>query len=108
VYNRYEVNRRAEPVPLIRFFTMARVVKNTARTRRAGSRISSKHQVTIPIEAFATAGLREGDVVRIEATGPGRVVLTRQDDLLDQFSGALRGGDQGLRQTIDDLRDEWA
>lgn len=53
------------------------------------------------------AGLNEGDVVRIEAAGPGRVVLTRQDDLLDRFSGALRGGTE-LRQTVDDLRDEWA
>lgn len=84
---------------------MSRVVKN--RAGRPGSRISSKHQVTIPREAFAAAGLHEGDVVRIEATGPGQVILTRQDDLLDQFSGALRGGD-GLRGTVEELRDEWA
>jgi bifunctional DNA-binding transcriptional regulator/antitoxin component of YhaV-PrlF toxin-antitoxin module len=88
---------------------MSRVVKNDMprRTGRQGSRISSKHQVTIPIDAFSAAGLHEGDVVRIEAIGPGRVVLTRQDDLLDQFSGAIRGG-ADLRRAVDDLRDEWA
>lgn len=88
---------------------MARLVKNAA-TRgagRQGSRISSKHQVTIPIDAFAAAGLHAGDIVRIEAAGPGRIVVTRQDDLLDQFSGAMRAGPD-LRGTVDGLRDEWA
>jgi hypothetical protein len=59
------------------------------------------------MDAFTAAGLHEGDVVRIEAAGPGRVVLTRQDDLLDQFSGAIRTG-ADLRRTVDELRDEWA
>lgn len=88
---------------------MPRVVKNgtARRVGRQGSRISSKHQVTIPIDAFTAAGLHEGDVVRIEAAGPGRVVLTRQDDLLDQFSGVMRAG-ADLRRAVDGLRDEWA
>lgn len=88
---------------------MARLVKNrvSRSSDRPGSRISSKHQVTIPIDAFAAAGLHAGDVVRIEAAGPGRVVMTRQDDLLDQFSGAMRAG-ADLRRTVDELRDEWA
>ncbi|ADB50704.1 AbrB/MazE/SpoVT family DNA-binding domain-containing protein [Conexibacter woesei] len=88
---------------------MARVVKKepARRAGRQGSRISSKHQVTIPRDAFTAAGLHEGDLVRIEAAGPGRVVLTRQDDLLDHFSGAMRAG-ADLRRTVGDLRDEWA
>jgi bifunctional DNA-binding transcriptional regulator/antitoxin component of YhaV-PrlF toxin-antitoxin module len=90
---------------------MQRSVKNPpgfgSGSKRTGSRISSKHQVTIPIDAFNAAGLNEGDVVRIEAAGPGRVVLTRQDDLLDEFSGALRTGG-ALRRAVDELRDEWA
>lgn len=45
--------------------------------------------------------------MRIEAAGPGRVVLTRQDDLLDQFSGAIRAG-ADLRRAVGELRDEWA
>ncbi len=89
-------------------FTVTRPVKNDRRRGgRQGSRISSKHQVTIPIDAFAAAGLREGDVVRIEAAGPGRVVLTRQEDLLDEVAGAMRSGGE-FRSVIDQLRDEWA
>jgi bifunctional DNA-binding transcriptional regulator/antitoxin component of YhaV-PrlF toxin-antitoxin module len=75
--------------------------------KRAGrSRISSKHQVTIPAPAFRAAGLAAGDVVRIEADGMGRVVLTRVDDLVDQYSGRLATGG-ALRRSIQALRDEW-
>ena len=89
---------------------MAHDVKKTvARQGRAAgqTRISSKHQVTIPIDAFAAAGFRAGDAVRAEALGPGRVVLTRQSELLDEFSGAL-STEGTLRATTEALRDEWA
>lgn len=76
--------------------------------RSAGqTRISPKHQVTIPMSAVEAAGLKPGDTLSAEVTGPGRVVLTRQDGLLDQFSGALRSHG-GLRETVGRLRDEWA
>ncbi|MDQ6947021.1 MAG: hypothetical protein M3256_12335 [Actinomycetota bacterium] len=59
------------------------------------------------MDAFVDAGFKPGDALRAEAVGPGRVVLTRQDALLDEFSGALRtNGD--LRRAVDHLRDEWA
>jgi len=63
--------------------------------------------VTIPSSAFADAGLKPGDTVRAEALGPGRVVLTRQDDLLDEFSGALSTNGT-LRQTVEQIGGEWA
>lgn len=71
------------------------------------TRVSPKHQVTIPRDAFEGAGLQPGDTLRVEAAGPGRVVLTRRDGLLDQFSGALNT-DGELRETVERLRDEWA
>jgi len=80
---------------------------SAAYRRGAGqTRISAKHQVTIPLSAFVDAGFRAGDAVSAEAIGPGRVVLTRQDALLDKFSGSLstRGG---LRRTVERLRHEW-
>jgi bifunctional DNA-binding transcriptional regulator/antitoxin component of YhaV-PrlF toxin-antitoxin module len=40
-------------------------------------RISSKHQVTLPVESLERAGLRPGDEVRIEAEGPDRIVVER-------------------------------
>ncbi|MHB8658885.1 MAG: AbrB/MazE/SpoVT family DNA-binding domain-containing protein [Solirubrobacteraceae bacterium] len=92
---------------------MAERVKNQAvggspYKRGAGqTRISAKHQVTIPMGAFTEAGFKPGDAVRAEAIGPGRVVLTRQDALLDEFSGAL-STNGALRNAVEQLRDEWA
>jgi bifunctional DNA-binding transcriptional regulator/antitoxin component of YhaV-PrlF toxin-antitoxin module len=77
------------------------------RRRDDRTHISAKHQVTIPIDAFVDAGFEPGDVVRAEVVGPGRVVLTRQDELLEEFSGSLHTGGS-LRQAVDDLRNEWA
>jgi bifunctional DNA-binding transcriptional regulator/antitoxin component of YhaV-PrlF toxin-antitoxin module len=71
------------------------------------TRISSKHQVTIPIGAFVDAGFEPGDAVSAEVIGPGRIVLTRQDALLDEFSGCLQTNG-GLRKAVEQLRDEWA
>jgi AbrB family looped-hinge helix DNA binding protein len=78
---------------------MAEKVKNQTR-------VSSKHQVTIPAGAFRTAGFAPGDTLKVEAEGAGRVVLTRIDDLVDRFSGCLEtGGD--LRERVEGLRGEW-
>lgn len=93
---------------------MAEKVKKSARTgtrRRSGARpartrISSKHQVTIPAVAFRTAGLRPGDTLQVEARGAGQVVLTRIDELIDRYSGILDTGGK-LREDVDKLRDEW-
>jgi bifunctional DNA-binding transcriptional regulator/antitoxin component of YhaV-PrlF toxin-antitoxin module len=50
-------------------------VGGPAYRRGAGqTRISAKHQVTIPMSAFTDAGFKPGDAVRAEAIGPGRVV----------------------------------
>jgi bifunctional DNA-binding transcriptional regulator/antitoxin component of YhaV-PrlF toxin-antitoxin module len=38
-------------------------------------RISSKNQITLPVEALAAAGLSAGDDVRIEADGANRIVI---------------------------------
>jgi bifunctional DNA-binding transcriptional regulator/antitoxin component of YhaV-PrlF toxin-antitoxin module len=70
------------------------------------TRVSSKHQVTIPAGAFRTAGFEPGDVLRVEAEGAGRVVLTRVAELVDRYSGRLgTGGD--LRERVGGLREEW-
>lgn len=70
------------------------------------TRVSSKHQVTIPAGAFHGAGLEAGDTLKAEADGAGRVVLTRLDELVDRYSGRLEtGGD--LRERVEGLRSEW-
>jgi bifunctional DNA-binding transcriptional regulator/antitoxin component of YhaV-PrlF toxin-antitoxin module len=83
-----------------------RVAENVKRTGGGRSRISSKHQVTIPAAAFRGAGFAAGDLVRVEVAGAGRVLLTRVDDLVDRYSGSL-AADGDLRRTIEALRDEW-
>lgn len=80
--------------------------ENVKNSRVGRSRISSKHQVTIPAAAFRGAGFAAGDLVRVEAAGAGRVVLTKVDDLVNRYSGSLAtGGD--LRRSVEALRDEW-
>jgi AbrB family looped-hinge helix DNA binding protein len=84
---------------------MSGKVKNPRRV--AGrSRISSKHQITIPSKAFSEAGLREGDVVEVKADGRGRVVIARMEDLVDEYAGSLHTGGE-LGRTVRRLREEW-
>lgn len=80
-------------------------VKRTRARRRGYSRVSAKHQVTLPVDALGEAGLRPGDVVRVRAEGPGRVVLTRERNPLDEYAGAMTGA--FVRPGLDELRDEW-
>ena len=85
----------------------ANVKKNARGARPRGqTKVSSKHQVTIPAGAFRTAGLEPGDMLRVEAEGAGRIVLTRIDELLDRYSGCLDTGG-GLREQVEGLRGEW-
>lgn len=80
---------------------MARV----KRIREQRTTISIKHQVTIPNQTFEAAGLREGDRLRTEVAGPGRVLLTREEDPLEQFAGALT--DVYPPDELERLREEW-
>jgi bifunctional DNA-binding transcriptional regulator/antitoxin component of YhaV-PrlF toxin-antitoxin module len=70
------------------------------------TKVSSKHQVTIPAVPFRTAGFSPGDTLKVEAEGAGRVVLTRIDELVDRYSGCLETGGE-LRQRVEGLREEW-
>ena len=55
------------------------------------TRISSKHQITIPVETLRAAGLAIGERVTATCDGVGRVVLQREHDILAEFAGALTG-----------------
>ncbi len=75
------------------------------RRRRGYTRLSAKHQVTLPVETLKRAGLRTGDALRAEVRGPGEVLLVRDADPVDRFAGALTGV-YGPGE-LDALRDEW-
>ena len=73
--------------------------------RRGYTRVSAKHQVTLPVEALQRAGIRTGDTLRAEVHGPGEVLLVRDIDPVAQFAGALTG--VFAPDELDTLRDEW-
>lgn len=73
--------------------------------RRGYTRVSAKHQVTLPIATLRDAGIRTGDTLRAEVRGPGELVLIREDDPLDRFAGALTGVYEPGE--LDELRGEW-
>jgi bifunctional DNA-binding transcriptional regulator/antitoxin component of YhaV-PrlF toxin-antitoxin module len=80
-------------------------VEEVKKRRRGASRISAKHQITIPADALRAAGLEVGERVVAHADGPGRVVLEREADILDAFAGSLSGVYEV--DELDELRDEW-
>jgi bifunctional DNA-binding transcriptional regulator/antitoxin component of YhaV-PrlF toxin-antitoxin module len=85
----------------VAFTNMARVKER----RRGASKISSKHQITIPADALRGAGLEVGDRVVAHADGAGRVILEREHDVVAEFAGALTGTYHPSE--LDDLRSEW-
>lgn len=73
--------------------------------RRGASRISSKHQITIPADALRAAGLEVGDRVVAHADGAGRVILEREHDVVNEFAGVMTGAYDW--NELDSLRAEW-
>lgn len=67
--------------------------------------ISSKHQVTLPVEVLRAAGFSAGDDVQVSSPAPGRIEIVQTDALIAQFAGSLPGvyGEDYLEQ----LRGEW-
>jgi len=67
--------------------------------------ISTKNQLTLPVEAMRAAGLSSGDDVQVVSTGPGRIEIVHTDALIAKYAGSLPGvyGDGYLQA----LRDEW-
>jgi bifunctional DNA-binding transcriptional regulator/antitoxin component of YhaV-PrlF toxin-antitoxin module len=70
------------------------------------SRVSGKHQVTIPVQVLREAGLAAGDEVVIRASGQGRIEVERADDLINRFAGSLPRGTYPPGH-LQQLRDEW-
>lgn len=54
-------------------------------------RISSKHQITLPVESLKQAGLKAGDEVSIEAEGPDLIVVRRATADVSRAFGVFDG-----------------
>jgi bifunctional DNA-binding transcriptional regulator/antitoxin component of YhaV-PrlF toxin-antitoxin module len=61
------------------------------KRRRGFTRVSPRHQVTIPVEVLAIAGVQIGEPLRVEARANGEIVLTRAQDPLERYAGSLTG-----------------
>ena len=55
---------------------------------KAMSKLSGKHQVTIPVRVLREAGLAAGDEVVVRASGTGRIEVERAEDLLRRYAGS--------------------
>jgi bifunctional DNA-binding transcriptional regulator/antitoxin component of YhaV-PrlF toxin-antitoxin module len=73
--------------------------------RRGFTRVSAKHQVTLPVDALERAGIRTGDTLRAEVRGPGEVLLVRDTNPVAEYAGALTG--VYTPRELDELRREW-
>lgn len=81
------------------------MVKVKRPRRRGRTRLSTKHQATIPVAALRRAGLKPGDELQVEATGLGRIVLTRVEETLAGYAGRLTG--IYPKGALQKLRREW-
>ena len=69
------------------------------------AKVSSKNQVTLPVEAMRAAGLRAGEEVTVRAIGDGELVIAARGSRVRRHAGIATG----IYETgeLDKLRDEW-
>jgi bifunctional DNA-binding transcriptional regulator/antitoxin component of YhaV-PrlF toxin-antitoxin module len=67
--------------------------------------VSSKHQITLPVEALRQAHVGPGDELRVTADGHGRLILTVVRDPLEALIGAVPG--ISADTDLETMRDEW-
>lgn len=75
------------------------------RRRRNETTVSSKHQITIPVEVLRAAGFGVGDRLRVRMLGPGRVLLEEVEDPIEKYAASLP--DVYPEGYLEELRGEW-
>jgi bifunctional DNA-binding transcriptional regulator/antitoxin component of YhaV-PrlF toxin-antitoxin module len=68
-------------------------------------RVSSKNQITLPVEAMRAAGLEPGDEVTIRPVGDGEVLVAARGSRVRRHAGIATGIYRPGE--LDQLRDEW-
>jgi bifunctional DNA-binding transcriptional regulator/antitoxin component of YhaV-PrlF toxin-antitoxin module len=69
------------------------------------ARVSSKNQVTLPVEAMRAAGLRAGEEVTVRPIGDGELIIAARGSRVRRHAGIASG--VYSEGELDDLRDEW-
>ena len=68
-------------------------------------RVSSKNQITLPVEAMRAAGLRAGEEVTVRPIGDGELIIAARGSRVRRHAGIAAGiYEEG---ELDRLRDEW-
>ena len=57
------------------------------------------------MEALATAGVQDGDSLKVDARPNGEIVLRLEEDPIERFAGIFDG--MYPAGYLDELRDEW-
>ena len=68
-------------------------------------RVSSKNQVTLPVEALRAAGVHAGEEVTVRAIGEGELIVAVRGSRIRRHAG-IATGIYG-KDELDRLRDEW-
>jgi bifunctional DNA-binding transcriptional regulator/antitoxin component of YhaV-PrlF toxin-antitoxin module len=68
-------------------------------------KVSSKNQVTLPVETMRAAGLRAGDEITVRPAGDGEIVLAIRGSRVRRHAGIASG--LYKEDELDHLRDEW-
>ncbi|MFN8109882.1 MAG: AbrB/MazE/SpoVT family DNA-binding domain-containing protein [Thermoleophilia bacterium] len=69
------------------------------------ARVSSKNQITLPVDAMRAVGLRPGDEVTVRPAGDGELVIAVRGSRVRRHAGIAHGIYQP--DELDRLRDEW-
>lgn len=80
-------------------------MKAGVKRRRGVTRVSRKHQVTLPVDALRAAHLEPGDELRVSVDDDGRLILTPIVDPLEALIGSAPG--LSAATDLEALRDEW-
>jgi bifunctional DNA-binding transcriptional regulator/antitoxin component of YhaV-PrlF toxin-antitoxin module len=68
-------------------------------------KVSSKNQVTLPVEAMRAAGLRAGEEVTVRPIGDGELIIAARGSRIRRHAGIAAGIYE--ERELDRLRDEW-
>lgn len=68
-------------------------------------RVSTKNQVTLPVDVMRAAGLRPGDEVTVRPVGEGEVIVAVRGSRVRRHAGIAKGIYREAE--LERLRDEW-
>jgi bifunctional DNA-binding transcriptional regulator/antitoxin component of YhaV-PrlF toxin-antitoxin module len=69
------------------------------------AKVSSKNQVTLPVEAMRAAGLHAGEEVTVRPIGDGELVIAARGSRVRRHAGIATGIYEAGE--LNKLRDEW-